>query len=84
MHLIDMTINYDTTGSKCEVKDGLLNQLIALNNKLNTLSPALVRSEQGRAEVQEQREKLYVQIKQHKAKGHDGKPCPAMTAGKKS
>ena len=73
-----MTINYMTTGNKCEVKDDLVNQLVALNNKLNTLSPALLRSEQARAEVQAQRERLYVEIKLHRAKGHHGKPCPAI------
>jgi len=77
MHQINMTINYTTTGNKCEVKDDLVNQLVALNNKLNTLSPALLRSEQARAEVQEERQRLYVEIKRHRAKGHDGKPCPA-------
>jgi hypothetical protein len=66
-----------TTGNKCKVKDDLVNQLVALNNKLNTLSPALLRSEEARAKVQEQRERLYVEIKRHKAKGHDGKSCPA-------
>jgi hypothetical protein len=73
-----MTTNYMTTGNKCKVKDDLVNQLVALNNKLNTLSPALLRSEQARAKVQEQRERLYVEIKRHRAKGHDGKPCPAI------
>jgi hypothetical protein len=66
-----------TSGNACNVKDDLVNQLIALNNKLNTLSPALLHSEQARAEVQERRESLYVEIKQHRAKGHEGKPCPA-------
>ena len=69
-----------TTGNKCKVKDDLVNQLVALNSKLNTLSPALLRSEQARAKVQEQRERLYVEIKRHRAKGHDGKPCPAIRA----
>ena len=73
-----MTINYMTTGNKCKVKDDLVNQLVALNSKLNTLSPALLRSEQARAKVQEQREKLYFEIKRHRAKGHEGKPCPAI------
>ena len=59
------------------MKDRLVNQLIALNNKLNTLSPALLRSEQARAAVQQQREKLYVEIKHHRAKGHDSISCPA-------
>ncbi len=54
-----------TSENKCNVKDDLVNQLIALNNKLNTLSPALVHSEQARAEVQERRESLYVEIKRH-------------------
>ena len=66
-----------TSGKKCKVKDNLVNQLIALNNKLNTLSPHLLQGEKARAEVQERRESLYVEIKQHRAKGHEGKPCPA-------
>ena len=78
MHLTRMTTNYMTTGNKCKVKDRLVNQLVALNNKLNTLSPSLLRSEQAQAEVQEQRQRLYVEIKRHRAKGHDGKPCPAI------
>ena len=44
--------------NKCKVKDDLVRQLIALNNKLNTLSTSFVHSEQGRAEVQERRETL--------------------------
>lgn len=63
---------------KCKVKDGLVNRLILLNSKLNTLSPALLRSEQARAEVQEQRHELHVELTQHRAKGHNGKPCPAV------
>jgi hypothetical protein len=66
-----------TPGNKCSVKDDLVNQLIALNNNLNTLSPAWLRSQQARAVVQERRESLYVEIKRHRAKGHEGKPCPA-------
>ncbi len=73
-----MRIDDMTSKNKCHVKDDLVNQLIALNNKLNTLSPALLRSEQARAEVQERRESLYVEIKRHRAKGHEGKPCPAV------
>jgi hypothetical protein len=65
-------------GNKCTVKDDLVNQLIALNDKLNTLSPALLHSQQARAEVQERRESLQVEIKRHRAKGHEGKPCPAV------
>jgi hypothetical protein len=65
------------SGKKCKVKDNLVNQLIALNNKLNTLSPTLLHGEKARAEVQERRENLYIEIKHHRAKGHQGKPCPA-------
>src|SRR5437868_12405615 len=78
MHQINTTINYMTMRNRCKVKDDLVNQLVTLNDKLNTLSPALLRSEQARAEVQDQRERLYVEIKLHRAKGHDGKPCPAI------
>jgi len=65
------------SGNICKVKDDLVNQLIALNNKLNTLSTAFLHSQQARAEVQEHRESLYIDIKRHRAKGHEGKPCPA-------
>ena len=61
----------------CQVKDDLVNQLIALNNKLNLLSPDLVQSEEERAEVEQQRGTLYADLKHHRSKGHDGKPCPA-------
>jgi hypothetical protein len=77
MHLTIMRFDHMTSGDACKVKDDLVNQLITLNNKLNTLSPDLLHSEQARAEVQERRESLYVEIKQHRAKGHEGKPCPA-------
>ena len=77
MHLTIMRVDNMATGNQCDVKDDLVNLLIALNNKLNTLSPAWLHSEQARAEVQERRESLYVEIKQHRAKGHEGKPCPA-------
>jgi hypothetical protein len=52
----------------CEVKDNLVNQLIALNNKVNTLSPGLLHSEQARAEVEEKREGLYLGNQAHREK----------------
>ena len=52
----------------CQVKDELVSQLIALNNKLNLLSPDLVHGDGERAEVQQQRENLYAEIKHHRAK----------------
>ena len=61
----------------CQAKDELVSQLVALNNKLNLLSPDLVHGDAERAEVQQQRENLYAEIKHHRAKGHEGKPCPA-------
>ena len=66
------------SGINCKVKDDLVNQLVALNNNLNTLSPAWLHSQQARAVVQERRESLYVELKRHRAKGHEGKPCPAV------
>jgi hypothetical protein len=72
-----MSLDRMASGNKCKVKDDLVNQVIALNNKLNTLSPAFLHAEQARAEVQERRETLYVEIKRHRAKGHEGRPCPA-------
>jgi hypothetical protein len=62
---------------KCRVNNDLVNRLVTLNGKLNTLSPTVVHSSQGRAEVQAQREQLFVEIRQHKTRGHGGKPCPA-------
>jgi hypothetical protein len=56
MHLMIMGFEHMTSGNKCKVKEDLVNQLIALNNKLNTLSPTLLHSEQARAEVQARRE----------------------------
>jgi hypothetical protein len=55
----------------CQVKDELVSQLIALNNKLNLLSPDLVHGDEERAEVQQRRESLYAEIKHHRAKGHE-------------
>jgi hypothetical protein len=69
------------SGNTCKVQDDLVNQLITLNNKLNTLSTSFVHSPQARAEVQERRETLHVDIKRHRAKGHEGKPCPAAQYG---
>ena len=65
------------SGNACKVQDDLVNQLIILNNKLNTLSTTFLHNPQARAEVQERRETLHVDIKLHRAKGHEGKPCPA-------
>ena len=61
----------------CRVKDELVRRLIALNNKLNLLSPDLVHGDEERAEVQQRRESLYSEIKRHRANGHKGRPCPA-------
>ena len=66
-----------TSGANCKVKDDLVRQLVALNSKLDNLSPGLLRNEEARTEVQIARESLYAEIKRHRAKGHDGKRCPA-------
>ena len=47
----------------CQVKDELVSQLVALNNKLNLLSPDLIHGDEERAEVQQRRESLYAEIK---------------------
>jgi hypothetical protein len=62
----------------CPVKDELVRQLTALNDKLNNLSPELVHGDEVRADVQQRREILYTEIKRHRKKGHDGKRCPAV------
>jgi hypothetical protein len=61
----------------CQVKDDLVNQLMTLNSKLNLLSPDLVQGDEKRAEVEQQRGALFADLKRHRSKGHDGKPCPA-------
>ena len=61
----------------CPTKDALTDRLAVLNNKLNALRPEFVQSEEVRAEIQVQREEIYAKIKHHRAKGHDGKRCPA-------
>jgi len=63
---------------KCKLKEELVNQLVTLNNKLNMLSAAWLHSEEARAKVQEQRQELFAEIRLHRSKGHDGKPCPAV------
>jgi len=53
----------------CQGKDELVRQLVALNNKLNLLSPDLVHGDEERADLRQRRESLYAQIKHHRAKG---------------
>jgi len=67
-----------TTEIACRIKDALVDELQLLNNKLNMLSPKLLHSEEARALVQERREVLQLEIKQHGKSGHDGRPCPAV------
>jgi hypothetical protein len=62
----------------CPVDEDLVNRMLALNSKLNLLSPDLVYGQEERAEVQQKREILYNEIKRHRKNGHDGKPCPAV------
>lgn len=62
----------------CRVEEGLVTELAVLSNKLNTLSPAWVRDEQQRREIQLRRETLQTEIKRHRTKGHAGKRCPSF------
>ena len=48
-----------TSGKNCKVKDNLVNQLILLNNKLNSLNPSHVHDEKAR----EKAEKLTKKVK---------------------
>ena len=64
----------------CRVESDLVRELAMLSNKLNTLSPSWVRNEESREEIQQRREALQVEIKQHRKKGHDGKSCPSFDA----
>ena len=64
--------------TNCRVDDGLVRELTALNAKLNTLSPSWERDAEKRNEIEEQRETLRVELKDHRKKGHDGRKCPAF------
>jgi len=64
--------------NSCRVQADLISQLTVLNSKLNALSPHWVRSEQKREEIQQQRQTLQVELKQHRTKGHDGNRCPSF------
>jgi hypothetical protein len=68
--------NHKALVNKCEVKDDLINQLTALNNNLNTLSPAWLHSQQARAVVQERRESLQAEIKRHSTKTKENLVLP--------
>ena len=64
----------------CQVKDELVSRLVALNNKLNLLSPDLVHGDEERAEVQQQRENLYSEIK-HQGEGTRRQTVPSGKTG---
>jgi len=66
----------------CHIEDHLVRELSTLNEKLNTLSPGWVRSEEAREEIQKRRETLQTEIKHHRSKGHDGKRCPSFNLRK--
>lgn len=66
----------------CRVENDLVRELAALSDKLNMLSPTWVRSEEEREEIQQRRDALHIEIKQHRKKGHDGKSCPSFESRK--
>jgi hypothetical protein len=66
----------------CRVEDDLVRELATLSDKLNTLNPNWVRSEEAREKIQQRRETLQVEIKRHRAKGHDGQRCPSFDSRK--
>jgi hypothetical protein len=61
----------------CQTNNDLVDAIISLNNKLNRLSPSSVSDEGQLAEISEKREALLIEMRQHRKKGHDGRPCPA-------
>jgi prefoldin subunit 5 len=61
----------------CKTHTELVDAIQSLNNKLNFLSPERVTGEAQLTKVTEQREALLIEIRQHRKKGHDGRPCPA-------
>ena len=62
----------------CVMKDRLAKELTALNNKLNILSPDVVHTEEERMAVLNEREKLQLQMRWHRTRGHGGKRCPFL------
>ena len=59
-----------------------MDAIIGLNNKLNLLSPDRV-SEHGQlVEIEERRQVLLVEMRNHRRKGHSGRPCPAAPRGR--
>ena len=61
----------------CKAHAEMMDALVALNNKLNLLSPNRVSGREQVERVSERREELLVEIKHHRKKGHDGRPCPS-------
>jgi hypothetical protein len=61
----------------CQTNNDLVEAIVSLNNKLNRLSPDRVSEEGQLAEIAEQREVLLIEMRNHRKRGHDGKPCPA-------
>ncbi len=53
-----------------------MDAIVSLNNKLNLLSPDRVSGEEQLTQVAERREELLIEMKNHRKKGHNGKPCP--------
>jgi hypothetical protein len=62
----------------CSIERDLVGKLTLLSDRLNTLNPAWEHDPNQRDEIQQRRQELQIEIKQHRAKGHEGKPCPSF------
>jgi hypothetical protein len=61
----------------CKTYSDLVDAIVVLNNKLNRLSPSYVSGDRPLAEISALRDALLIEMRHHRKKGHDGKPCPA-------
>src|SRR5258708_34206346 len=52
MHLIMLRLDHMISGTQCQVKDDLVNKLMALNNKINIFIPAWLHAEHPQSKVQ--------------------------------
>jgi hypothetical protein len=60
----------------CKKHSHLVDTIQILNSKLNTLSLHRVSDSGQQLQISEQRDSLLNEMRHHRRKGHDGKPCP--------
>ena len=62
----------------CRIEEKLMREIAAMNGQLNSLSSTWVRNEDERLLIQEKRDILSAELRNHHAKGHEGGRCPAF------